>query len=153
MATTTTPRRITTGSIASITSVQSHSAVRPLSMISLIRRHHHLNLRLPSPIAPASRRWLIEAVARSPWEGSGDGGAQADGKKPGVCGYAISGNEVEGSSGELVEGDQQHVNTMEMVMWAAATAAFGVANRVMYKLALVPLKQYPFFLAQLSTFG
>ncbi|KAH0936802.1 hypothetical protein HID58_004263 [Brassica napus] len=150
MATTTPPRRITTGSI---TSVQSHSAVRPLSMISLIRRHHHLNLRLPSPIAPASRRWLIEAVARSPWEGSDDGGAQADGKKPGVCGYAISGNEIEGSSGELVEGDQQHVNTMEMVMWAAATAAFGVANRVMYKLALVPLKQYPFFLAQLSTFG
>ena len=122
-------------------------------MISLIRRHHHLNLRLPSPIASASRRWLIEAVARSPWEGSDNGGAQADGKKPGVCGYAISGNEIEGSSGELVEGDQQHVNTMEMVMWAAATAAFGVANRVMYKLALVPLKQYPFFLAQLSTFG
>ncbi|KAL0728241.1 hypothetical protein Bca4012_024334 [Brassica carinata] len=152
---TTTSRRITTGLIAS---VRSHSAIRPQSMISLIRRNHHLNLRLPSPIAPVSRRWLIEAVpeqVRSPWEGSDDdGGAHADVKKPGVCGYAITGNEIEGSSGDLVDGDQQkHVNTMEMVMWAAATAAFGVGNRVMYKLALVPLKQYPFFLAQLSTFG
>ncbi|KAJ4911942.1 CRT (chloroquine-resistance transporter)-like transporter 3 [Raphanus sativus] len=150
---TTTSRRVTTGLI---TSVQSHSTLRPRSMISLIRRNHHINLRLPSPIASASRRWLIEAVpphARSSWDGSDDGGAQADVKKPGVCGYAITGNEIEGSSDELVEGDQQRVNTMEMVMWAAATASFGVANRVMYKLALVPLKQYPFFLAQLSTFG
>ncbi|KAF8084134.1 hypothetical protein N665_0733s0023 [Sinapis alba] len=148
---TTTSRRITTGLIASITSVQSHSAIRPQSIISLIRRHHHIiSLRLPSPIA--SRRWLIEAApphARSSWDGSDDGGAQADVKKPGVCGYAITG----GSSDHVVDGDQQHVNTMEMVMWAAATAAFGVGNRVMYKLALVPLKQYPFFLAQLSTFG
>ncbi|WZZ27171.1 hypothetical protein YC2023_010572 [Brassica napus] len=42
---------------------------------------------------------------------------------------------------------------MEMVIWAAGTAALGVENRVMYKLALVSLKQYPFFLTQLSTFG
>lgn len=31
--------------------------------------------------------------------------------------------------------------------------ALAVANRVLYKLALVPLKAYPFFLAQLTTFG
>lgn len=31
--------------------------------------------------------------------------------------------------------------------------ALAVANRVLYKLALVPMKQYPFFLAQLNTFG
>jgi hypothetical protein len=38
---------------------------------------------------------------------------------------------------------------------AASTAvvALAVANRVLYKLALVPLKEYPFFLAQLTTFG
>ncbi|PWA84855.1 hypothetical protein CTI12_AA155730 [Artemisia annua] len=29
----------------------------------------------------------------------------------------------------------------------------GVGNRVLYKLALVPLNKYPFFLAQLATFG
>ena len=30
---------------------------------------------------------------------------------------------------------------------------FGVANRVLYKMALVPLGNYVFFLAQLQTFG
>ncbi|CAH8319831.1 unnamed protein product [Eruca vesicaria subsp. sativa] len=150
---TTTPRRITTGLIAS---VQSHSSVRPQSMISLIRRNHHINLRLHSPIATASRRWLIEAVSPPAISSSSDdGGVHDDTKKPGVCGYAITGNEIGGSSDHVVdEGDEQHVvNTMEMVVWAAATAALGVGNRVMYKLALVPLKHYPFFLAQLSTFG
>ncbi|XP_042954700.1 protein CLT1, chloroplastic-like [Carya illinoinensis] len=33
------------------------------------------------------------------------------------------------------------------------TVVLGVGNRVLYKLALVPLKHYPFFLAQLATFG
>ncbi|VAI28807.1 unnamed protein product [Triticum turgidum subsp. durum] len=36
---------------------------------------------------------------------------------------------------------------------SAAVVALAVANRVLYKLALVPLKSYPFFLAQLTTFG
>lgn len=39
------------------------------------------------------------------------------------------------------------------IVAAAMTVAFAVANRVLYKLALVPLKDYPFFLAQLTTFG
>lgn len=73
-------------------------------------------------------------------------------KKPGVCGYAISENEIDGSGGDHVV-DGEHAKTMEIVIWAAATAALGVGNRVLYKLALVPLKHYPFFLAQLSTFG
>ena len=30
---------------------------------------------------------------------------------------------------------------------------FGVANRVLYKLALVPMGDYVFFLAQFQTFG
>ncbi|KAG8093196.1 hypothetical protein GUJ93_ZPchr0012g19518 [Zizania palustris] len=36
---------------------------------------------------------------------------------------------------------------------SAAVVVLAIANRVLYKLALVPLKQYPFFLAQLTTFG
>lgn len=36
---------------------------------------------------------------------------------------------------------------------SALTVILAVANRVLYKLALVPMKQYPFFLAQLTTFG
>ncbi|XP_042020883.1 protein CLT2, chloroplastic-like [Salvia splendens] len=36
---------------------------------------------------------------------------------------------------------------------AAVTVALAIANRVLYKLALVPMKEFPFFLAQLTTFG
>ena len=36
---------------------------------------------------------------------------------------------------------------------AAITVTLAVANRVLYKLALVPMKDYPFFLAQFTTFG
>ncbi|KAK9154642.1 hypothetical protein Sjap_002122 [Stephania japonica] len=42
---------------------------------------------------------------------------------------------------------------VEILVAAAATVVLGVGNRVLYKLALVPLKQYPFFLAQFATFG
>ena len=35
----------------------------------------------------------------------------------------------------------------------ATTMTFGVANRVLYKMALVPLGDYVFFLAQFQTFG
>lgn len=41
----------------------------------------------------------------------------------------------------------------EVVAAAAMTVVLGTGNRVLYKLALVPLKNYPFFLAQLATFG
>ena len=34
-----------------------------------------------------------------------------------------------------------------------AVVVFGVANRVLYKMALVPMGNYVFFLAQLQTFG
>ncbi|TVU48060.1 hypothetical protein EJB05_07682, partial [Eragrostis curvula] len=36
---------------------------------------------------------------------------------------------------------------------AAATVMLAVMNRVLYKLALVPMRNYPFFLAQFTTFG
>ncbi|GAQ82708.1 CRT (chloroquine-resistance transporter)-like transporter [Klebsormidium nitens] len=43
--------------------------------------------------------------------------------------------------------------TAKIVVAAAMTTALAVANRVLYKVALVPLNEYPFFLAQLTTFG
>uniref|UniRef100_A0A0A9CAP9 Uncharacterized protein n=1 Tax=Arundo donax TaxID=35708 RepID=A0A0A9CAP9_ARUDO len=42
---------------------------------------------------------------------------------------------------------------MVVALAAAAVVALGTGNRVLYKLALVPLWEHPFFLAQLSTFG
>ncbi|XP_043712689.1 protein CLT2, chloroplastic [Telopea speciosissima] len=44
-------------------------------------------------------------------------------------------------------------NNRRIIVGYAVTVVLAVANRVLYKLALVPLKQYPFFLAQVTTFG
>ncbi|CAK0779329.1 hypothetical protein CVIRNUC_004745 [Coccomyxa viridis] len=46
--------------------------------------------------------------------------------------------------------DTSVLTTLALV---ATTMAFGVANRVLYKMALVPLGDYVFFLAQFQTFG
>ncbi|KAF3334132.1 crt 3-like protein [Carex littledalei] len=40
-----------------------------------------------------------------------------------------------------------------IVIGSGLTVILAVMNRVLYKLALVPMKNYPFFLAQLTTFG
>ncbi|WOL11650.1 protein CLT2, chloroplastic [Canna indica] len=40
-----------------------------------------------------------------------------------------------------------------IVIASTITIVFAVLNRVLYKLALVPMKEYPFFLAQVTTFG
>lgn len=45
-------------------------------------------------------------------------------------------------------------STNKTVLFASViTVTLAVANRVLYKLALVPMNQYPFFLAQFTTFG
>ncbi|KAL9234818.1 hypothetical protein vseg_009643 [Gypsophila vaccaria] len=49
--------------------------------------------------------------------------------------------------------ERESDTAVEVVAAAAVTVVLGVGNRVLYKLALVPLKQYPFFLAQFATFG
>ncbi|KAK7304898.1 hypothetical protein VNO77_42791 [Canavalia gladiata] len=77
------------------------------------------------------------------WDGSG---VKEEGEKAGPCSCA---------SGEFVAADsRRNVNlAAEVLVAAAVTVVMGVGNRVLYKLALVPLKNYPFFLAQLATFG
>ncbi|XP_038977172.1 protein CLT2, chloroplastic-like isoform X1 [Phoenix dactylifera] len=40
-----------------------------------------------------------------------------------------------------------------ILVGSGVTVLFAVLNRVLYKLALVPMKNYPFFLAQVTTFG
>lgn len=54
---------------------------------------------------------------------------------------------------EINDSRKSSNRTAEVAVAATATVVLGVANRVLYKLALVPLKNYPFFLAQLATFG
>ncbi|KAG5543776.1 hypothetical protein RHGRI_016509 [Rhododendron griersonianum] len=44
-------------------------------------------------------------------------------------------------------------DTKLIVISSVITMTLAIANRVLYKLALVPMKEYPFFLAQVTTFG
>lgn len=62
-------------------------------------------------------------------------------------------SEEEEENGEKKNKKMDQSQTVKVAVAAAVTVVMGVGNRVLYKLALVPLKQYPFFLAQLATFG
>ncbi|XP_076960633.1 protein CLT1, chloroplastic-like [Bidens hawaiensis] len=68
-----------------------------------------------------------------------------------ICGYALQDNNKE----ECFDGGdgKDRDRRVEVAAAAVVTMGLGVGNRVLYKLALVPLKHYPFFLAQLATFG
>lgn len=54
---------------------------------------------------------------------------------------------------QLAAGRSETSSRKEVLAAAALTVALATGNRVFYKLALIPLKNYPFFLAQLATFG
>lgn len=92
------------------------------------------------------RLWVIEAVPM------GSDGRDEEKKVGPVCSYAVEDQKVEKEELE-VKKDESRDRTVEVVVAAAVTVVMGVGNRVLYKLALVPLKHYPFFLAQLATFG
>ncbi|KAM3302219.1 hypothetical protein P3S67_016721 [Capsicum chacoense] len=55
---------------------------------------------------------------------------------------------VGGDSGRISD-----VTTELILLNSALTLVLGVANQVLYKLALVPMKEYPFFLALVTTLG
>ena len=90
-----------------------------------------------------SRRLVIESAAAG--GGDKEDEPRKKGNPPPQC-CALDRDAVEANSGGA---DRR----AEVVIATVATVVLGVANRVLYKLALVPLKHYPFFLAQLATFG
>ncbi|KAI4308199.1 hypothetical protein L6164_031297 [Bauhinia variegata] len=107
----------------------------------------------------SSRIWVVEAVGTG---GGGRGRSDLEGSdKVGPCSYAVGdqrvgdfGPEHESHVGAVAFNDGRRMNrVVEVAVAAAVTVVMGVGNRVLYKLALVPLKQYPFFLAQLATIG
>ncbi|GBG60182.1 hypothetical protein CBR_g3426 [Chara braunii] len=51
----------------------------------------------------------------------------------------------------MTSNSQQPTRSWKVAMVAAATVSFGVLNRVTFKLALVPMQHYPFFMAQILT--
>ncbi|KAF3452292.1 hypothetical protein FNV43_RR02725 [Rhamnella rubrinervis] len=121
------------------------------------RRHRIVVLRTP-PRHWQRLVWAVRDVGGA-WEHSE---GTREGEKVGPCSYAVD-DQMAGelaaatsSSGQeyRTSEERRSVNrTVEMMVAAAITVVMGVGNRVLYKLALVPLKHYPFFLAQLATFG
>lgn len=89
--------------------------------------------------SPPQLRW-VEAIRR------GGGGEKI--RRCSLCDVGGE-REVGDLVGKVVGGDR----TAEVLVAAGVTMVLGVGNRVLYKLALVPLRHYPFFLAQLATFG
>ncbi|KAL4556527.1 hypothetical protein LXL04_039183 [Taraxacum kok-saghyz] len=57
------------------------------------------------------------------------------------------------SSAKSSQSQAPSVSKGTIIFWSAVTLVLAVGNRVLYKLALVPMKEYPFFLAQVNTFG
>ncbi len=74
---------------------------------------------------------------------------------------ASSSSEVSSSANQSEGGDHfevvlgREISKRDLRVATTALAAIGlsVANKVLYKMALVPLNKYPFFLAQVNTFG
>ncbi|CAL4929618.1 unnamed protein product [Urochloa decumbens] len=99
--------------------------------------------RCPTPLRaalalPAPRHLGLFAAAR------GDGGTLGTSRARAAGAARISAVPGDGGPGAGGTG---------IAAAAAATVVFAVMNRVLYKLALVPMKNYPFFLAQFATFG
>lgn len=119
-----------------------------VSSTSLLQLNQHRKFR-PRRHAGAvevvlrPRRLVIESAAAGRNEEEDE--PRKKGNPPPQC-CALDRDAVEADSGGA---DRR----TEVVIATVATVVLGVANRVLYKLALVPLKHYPFFLAQLATFG
>lgn len=66
---------------------------------------------------------------------------------------AASNSSEEADDHVSIAGNDVPKEQLQVGVTATATILFSVTNRVLYKMALVPLKDYPFFLAQALTFG
>ncbi|ERN18450.1 protein CLT1, chloroplastic isoform X1 [Amborella trichopoda] len=116
--------------------------LRPSFSFHLSDLHSH-RISLPLVCSPLS--WLNCSEKKgilNPWSTC----RFTNGRFDRVLGFSA----LEGRIGDL---QRERSRKLEVVIGACVTMMFGVANRVLYKMALIPLKQYPFFLAQIATFG
>ncbi|KAJ0101558.1 hypothetical protein Patl1_05235 [Pistacia atlantica] len=77
------------------------------------------------------------------WKRSEGEEAAVQKRKAGTWSYAV----------EKRRSKDERSRKVEVVVAMAVTVVLGIGNLVLYKLAIVPLKHYPFFLTQLATFG
>lgn len=109
---------------------------------SLSPRRSEIVLRLPA--RKHFQGTVSAAVGGGAWERSQETVAETENVVP--CVYAVG-------DFDRTMAESGRRKAVEVAAAAAMTVVLGVGNRVLYKLALVPLKRYPFFLAQLATFG
>lgn len=136
-------RRVITGELSS--PVSRHVPATKLPARSPV---HYVNFNHRPAIISRStttKCYVIEAVESAVVLRRGVGGG-GNGKWRRWC--AVGDQVV-----EINDSRKSRDQTAEIMVAATATVVLGVGNRVLYKLALVPLKNYPFFLAQLATFG
>lgn len=152
-------RRLDSGAVATDRPIRIRQLPRAAEISSFPRKfaggHRRAIVVLRAP--PKHLRRPLWAVRDSGggWERSK--GASREGEKAGPCSYAVDDQMAEDlaaapAPAEAMSSGEEY-RTAEVVVAAAVTVVMGVGNRVLYKLALVPLKHYPFFLAQLATFG
>lgn len=136
-------RRLTSPATAAV----HHIPLRPSSSTNLLQVIHRKFRRRSGAVEVVlrSKRLVIEAAAAG---GHDDDEVKKKAKQPPRC-YSLDRDAV-----ALAKVNCEGVDRRtEVVIAVVATVVLGVGNRVLYKLALVPLKHYPFFLAQLATFG
>ncbi|MED6183334.1 Protein clt3, chloroplastic [Stylosanthes scabra] len=113
-----------------------------------LRRRRPITLRSPMRLVVAAASEVRSTRGSGAFERSEELAGRE--KAAGPCSYAV---EEDAAVAAAAESASRQGTAVEVAVAVAATVVTGVANRVLYKLALVPLKQYPFFLAQLATFG
>ncbi|XP_021279050.1 protein CLT1, chloroplastic isoform X2 [Herrania umbratica] len=146
--------RLTAGQTLPDIPVQPPKIKPTASNIPLIPPRPCINQRPVRIVLRLRKCWRVEAVGPVGRSEGGDGAKKAGpgaGPGPAPCSYSVGNQRVGDRTVET--GRRERKRAVEVVVAAGVTVVLGVGNRVLYKLALVPLKHYPFFLAQLATFG
>ncbi|XP_015973406.1 protein CLT1, chloroplastic isoform X1 [Arachis duranensis] len=115
-----------------------------------LRKRRSITLRFPMRLVAAASE-VRSTRGGGAWERSEEVAGRE--KAAGPCSYAVEDDTAVAAAAATSRMGLGRGTAVEVAVAVAATVVTGVGNRVLYKLALVPLKQYPFFLAQLATFG
>ncbi|KAL6516360.1 hypothetical protein OROGR_019665 [Orobanche gracilis] len=144
--------RVTTPAAAAASAVDHPILRRPSSSTNYLHVSNRQSPQMRGAVGMVlrSRRWLITAAVDHRGEQEEDE-VKNIGSPPWYCSIYPDGPDA---MAVAKRGNDEGVDRRgKVIVAAAATVVLGVGNRVLYKLALVPLKHYPFFLAQLATFG
>lgn len=151
-------RRFSAGAGASNFASATRRTHRAAPIVYLDRIRANPSPEIALRLSTKQSTFLVRvAAAGDSWRGRED---RKKTKRAGPCSYAVGDSKGGGTGLDRTKAEVGKIwrwkvekRMVEVTVAAAATVVLGVGNRVLYKLALVPLKQYPFFLAQLATVG